>query len=246
MARGSLREALAAGYLSAAMTPTETRPCSSRVPRIPPRLVRALCVSLGAFVGASLFVSTSLADGLDKDETARLARGETVARNVTIENDERRYVGGITYAVVHASVSELQEVFEDVEAYRNVLPRTKQATLVGHEGLDQLVELRQGNAVIDARYTLRVRHEAWRRDVRFWLDARRPHDIHDAWGYFHVDPMTDDESGPRSLVTYAVLVDLGPGLVRELFEERLRTVLLSTPSILSRYLVARRKAPRHG
>lgn len=186
------------------------------------------------------------ADGLSAEENERLARGETVARPVTLENDERRYVGGITYAVVRASVSELQTLFEDVAAYKNVLPRTKRATLVGTEGLDQLVELRQGNAMIDARYTLRVRHEAWRRDVRFWLDARRPHDIHDAWGYFHVDPMTDDEGGPRSLVTYAVLVDLGPGLVRELFEERLRAVLLSTPSILSRYLVQRRRAPHDG
>ena len=186
------------------------------------------------------------ADTLSTDESTRLGRGETVARPVTIEDDERRYVGGITYAVVRASVSELQELFEDVSAYANVLPRTKRATLVGHEGLDQLVELRQGNAIIDARYTLRVRHEAWRRDVRFWVDQRRPHDIKDAWGYFHVDPMPDDAEGPRSLVTYAVLVDLGPGIVRELFEERLRAVLLTTPSILSRYMVSRRRAPRHG
>ena len=186
------------------------------------------------------------ADTLSTDESTRLGRGETVARPVTIEDDERRYVGGITYAVVRASVSELQELFEDVSAYANVLPRTKRASLVGHEGLDQLVELRQGNAIIDARYTLRVRHEAWRRDVRFWVDQRRPHDIKDAWGYFHVDPMPDDAEGPRSLVTYAVLVDLGPGIVRELFEERLRAVLLTTPSILSRYMVSRRRAPRHG
>lgn len=186
------------------------------------------------------------AESLSSDESTRLARGETVARPVTIENDDRRYVGGITYAIVRASVCELQGLFEDVSAYQNVLPRTKQSALVGHDGLDQLVELRQGNAVIDARYTLRVRHEAWRRDVRFWLDLSRPHDIRDAWGYFHVDPMPDDAEGPRSLLTYAVLVDLGPGLVRELFEERLRAVLLSTPGTVSRYLAARRRAPRHG
>ena len=204
-------------------------------------------MGLGVMLGAGLASpEVARADTLSTDESTRLNRGETVARPVTIEDDERRYVGGITYAVVRASVSELQDLFEDVSAYANVLPRTKRATLVGHEGLDQLVELRQGNAIIDARYTLRVRHEAWRRDVRFWLDQRRPHDIKDAWGYFHVDPMPDDAEGPRSLVTYAVLVDLGPGIVRELFEERLRAVLLTTPSILSRYMVSRRRAPRHG
>jgi len=43
-----------------------------------------------------------------------------------------------------------------------------------------------------------------------------------------------------------VLVDLGPGLVRDLFEERLRTVLLSTPDILRRYIAARHNPPRQG
>lgn len=213
---------------------------------LPVRPVRALTAALGIAVAAAFPLSTARAESLSSDETAKLARGESVARPVTLDGEDRRYVGGITYAVVRASVSELQELFEDVSAYTNVLPRTKRAVLVGHEGLDQLVELHQGNAVIDATYTLRVRHEAWRRDVRFWLDQKRPHDIRDAWGYFHVDPMPDDEGGSRSLVTYAVLVDLGPGIVRELFEERLRTVLLSTPSILSRYLVSRRRTPRQG
>ena len=198
-------------------------------------------------VGACLTSGGSAhADTLTSAENERLARGETVARPVTIDNDDRRYVGGITYAVVRAPVSDLQALFEDVSSYANVLPRTKKASLVAEEGLDQLVELRQGNALIDAKYTLRVRHEAWRRDVRFWLDARRPHDIRDAWGYFHVDPLPDDAEGSRSLVTYAVLVDVGPGIVRELFEERLRAVLLSTPDILSRYVASRRRAPTHG
>jgi hypothetical protein len=200
-------------------------------------------VALGACLTSG---GSAHADTLTPAENERLARGETVARPVTIDNDDRRYVGGITYAVVRASVSELQALFEDVSSYANVLPRTKRASLVAEEGLDQLVELRQGNALIDAKYTLRVRHEAWRRDVRFWLDARRPHDIRDAWGYFHVDPLPDDAEGPRSLLTYAVLVDVGPGIVRELFEERLRAVLLSTPEILSRYVASRRRAPTHG
>ncbi len=190
--------------------------------------------------------ASAAADELSPSEAARLTRGETISRPVTVEGDDRRYVGGITYAVVHASVSELQEIFEDVGSYSHLLPRTKRATLVGQRGQDQLVELRQGNAMFDARYTLRVRHEPWRRDVRFWLDPSRPHDVRDAWGYFHVDPLPElaTEAGPRSLVTYAVLVDLGPGLIRDLFEERLRAVLLSTPEVLRRYIAARRLPPR--
>lgn len=209
----------------------------------------------GLLAAAAFAATTPLAtagraygDELSPGERARLVRGETVTRPVTIEGDDRRYVGGLTYAVLDASVSELQEIFEDVTSYRHLLPRTKRATLVDRAGQDDLVELRQGNAMIDARYTLRVRHEPWRREVHFWLVPSRPHDVRDAWGYFHVDPVppTEGAPGPRSLVTYGVLVDLGPGLVRDLFEERLRTVLLSTPDILRRYIAARHNPPRQG
>lgn len=206
---------------------------------------RALLAAAALLVAAP---GVARSDELSATERARLARGETVTRPVTIEGDDRRYVGGLTYAVLDASVSELQEIFEDVAAYRHLLPRTKHATLVGRAGQDDLVELRQGNAVFEARYTLRVRHEPWRREVHFWLVPSRPHDVRDAWGFFHVDPLPTGEgtSGPRSLVTYGVLVDLGPGLVRDLFEERLRTVLLSTPDILRRYVAARRSPPPQG
>lgn len=205
-------------------------------------------VTLAAIVTlASLAPSTARAEGLSADETTRLHRGEMVSRPVTLEGEESRYVGGVTYAVVQASVSEIQELFEDVAAYSHVLPRTKRASLVGRRGLDQLVELRQGNAVIDARYTLRVRHEAWRRDVRFWLEPSRPHDIRDAWGYFHVDPLPDSPSGaPRSVVTYGILVDVGPGIVRELFEERVRAVVLSAPDVLRRFVATRHRSPGPG
>ena len=223
------------------------KPTSTAGPRPQRRRARAL-LAAAALAATAPFATVGYADELSPSERARLARGETVTRPVTIEGDDRRYVGGLTYAVLDASVSELQEIFEDVASYRHVLPRTKRATLVARAGQDDLVELRQGNAMIDARYTLRVRHEPWRREVHFWLVPSRPHDVRDAWGYFHVDPVppTEGAPGPRSLVTYGVLVDLGPGLVRDLFEERLRTVLLSTPDILRRYIAARHRPPAQG
>lgn len=216
--------------------PTRRKPASARA--------RVTTVAGSLLVcAASLATSNAQAEGLTADETARLDRGEMVSRPVTLEGEESRYVGGVTYAIVQASVSEIQELFEDVSSYSHVLPRTKRASLVGRRGLDQLVELRQGNAVIDARYTLRVRHEAWRRDVRFWLEPSRPHDIRDAWGYFHVDPLPDSPSGaPRSLVTYGILVDVGPGIVRELFEERVRAVVLSAPDVLRRFVAVRHRS----
>ncbi|MBK6459816.1 MAG: SRPBCC family protein [Myxococcales bacterium] len=223
-------------------------PASSATAPTRRRRARGLLVAAALATAPLATAGRAHAEELSPTERARLARGETVTRAVTIEGEDRRYVGGLTYAVIDASVSELQEIFEDVASYRHLLPRTKRATLVDRVAQDDLVELRQGTAMIEARYTLRVRHEPWRREVHFWLVPSRPHDVRDAWGYFHVDPVPPSEgaTGPRSLVTYAVLVDLGPGLVRDLFEERLRTVLLSTPDILRRYIAARHSPPRQG
>ena len=182
--------------------------------------------------------------GLDATESARLLRGETIVREQTIETDTRRYVGGVTYTLVNTSPDELAAVLEDVRAYRQVMPRTKQALLVGENGPEFFVELRQGTALMEAKYTLRAKKDPAHHEVRFWLDQSRPHGIADAWGFFRYEAMPATSAGPpRTLLTYGVLVDLGPGIVRELFEERLRAMMLSVPRLLQRYVAQNLRAP---
>jgi len=196
-------------------------------------------------LGRALLVVASLsaparADALRPAERVRLARGETVVREQTIEQGDRRYVGGLTYTVLDASAAEVAGVLDDVGALERVLPRTKRARLVGTSGGDRLVELRQGNALMEAEYTIRVRRES--NESRFWLDPSRPHGIDDAWGFFRYEPFVGATGEPRVLLTYGVLVDVGPGIVRELFEERLRAALLSVPQLVRRH-VALLRAP---
>ncbi|MBX3188717.1 MAG: hypothetical protein KF819_16995 [Labilithrix sp.] len=185
------------------------------------------------------------AGGLTASESQRLERGETVIRPQTYDADDRRYVGGITYTVLRAAPAEISAIFEDVDAYRRVLPRTKRARFVGMDGGDRLIELAQGNAIAEAEYTIRVRTDVGGREVRFWLEPSRPHDIDDAWGFFRLEPFTTEAGEPRVLLTYAALVDVGPGIVRELFEERVRSALLSVPQLLGGYVaeVRRTRAP---
>jgi hypothetical protein len=194
------------------------------------------------FVGALLvgLAPRARADTLHAHEKARLARGETVVREQTLEQGERRYVGGLTYTVVHASAVEVSSVLDNVSSLERVLPRTQQARLVGMADGDRLVELLQGNALVEAEYTLRVRHE--RNEARFWLDPSRPHGIDDAWGFFRYEPFVVETGEERVLLTYGVMVDVGPGIVRELFEERLRTALLTVPQLVRRH-VALLRAP---
>lgn len=210
----------------------------------------------------SVFLAASVATArpVEGDEAERLSRGESVVFDQVLDRGGRHYVGGTTYTVIDASQSELESLLVDMSAYRQLLPRTKQARLVGVNGGDFFVELRQGNSLIETSYTLRVRRESLSSregdgvatvaspvDVsadhprqgtqyRFWLDRTKPHGIEDAWGYFRVEPLPDGPRGtPRVLLAYGILVDLGPGLVRDLFEEPLRRLALTVPQLMRRY-----------
>jgi hypothetical protein len=185
------------------------------------------------------------AETLDPSEQTRLASGQSIVHEQTYENDERRFVGGLTYTVIEATPEELFNLFDDVAAWRNVLPKTKSARTVGQQGADTFVELSQGNALITASYTLRLRKSARDRTVRFWLDPERPHAIDDAWGFFRADAMAPANDGtPRTLLTFGVLVDMGPGLARALYEERMRAAMLGVPQLVRQYVArtVRRKA----
>jgi hypothetical protein len=218
-----------------------------RVQRGLARLAIGLAIGLSALCARP---SAARAD-LTQDETVRLSRGETVIREQTYESGDRRYIGGLTYTIVDATAFELASVLEDVGAYRWVLPRTKQARLVEESHGDKFVEVVQGNALVEAAYTLRVRRataapESARgagatREIRFWLDLSRPHGIDDAWGFFRVEPFIGANGQPRVLLTYGVLVDMGPGIVRDLFEERVRGALLSVPQLVRRYVAEVRR-----
>ena len=205
----------------------------------PPAILKAFLPALLA-LGLIVHAPAARADRLTSLESEKLGRGETVIRENTWEPGySARYIGGVTYTLVDATAAEMSGILEDVSTFRRVLPRTKRVKLVSVEpNGDRLVELVQGNALVEAEYTLRVRNYPALHEVRFWLETSRPHEIDDAFGYFRVEPASDDSrSGEqRVLLTYAVLVDIGPGIVRDLFEERVRTALLSVPQLVRRYV----------
>jgi hypothetical protein len=195
--------------------------------------MRFIGFGLAAALALALLQSEpARADTLAPDELSRLIHGDTVARETTVDDGEHRYVGGIAYAFVDAAPAAVEALLDDVTAYRFVLPRTKEAKKVGTDGGDALVELHQGSSVFETSYTIRVRKDDAARTVRFWLDATRPHGIDDAWGFFRWTP-TDDG---RVLVTFGALVDVGPGIVRMFFEERVRAAMLSVPELVRGYV----------
>jgi carbon monoxide dehydrogenase subunit G len=196
-----------------------------------------------AFIGAAIgIVRPAGASGeLTEKEAALLEAGRPVVREENVERGGRHYLGGVSYIVVDAAPEHVNRALDDVRAYRHILPAVRSVRWVGISRTGEaLVELEQGNSIAHGSYTVRIRRDAGPVDsssstVRFWLDPRYSHDVADANGFFHLEAR-----GEKTLLTYLVMVDLGPGLVGRLFEGRIRRAALSTPVLVKNYVESHR------
>src|SRR4051812_31004664 len=202
-------------------------------------LSRLRSVLLGGVLAVALITPTRASDvSLSSTDWQRLEAGQSVVREDTVERGGRRYVGGAAYILIDAAPEDVAEALEDVRSYDHILPRTRSVRWIGmsRHG-ESLVEIDQGTSLAHGRYTVRVRRDQLSDDggtIRFWLDHHFSHDIADASGFFRVDRTRDG----RTLLTYVVMVDLGSGLFQRLFEEKVRTVALSTPTLVKNYVEA--------
>jgi Polyketide cyclase / dehydrase and lipid transport len=187
-----------------------------------------------------LFARTPHAYGLSQAELAALAAGRTVSRPMQLEQRGARYVGGISYALVRAAPANVFSALEDVRTLPEMLPATLSARRIGGAGTPARVDLVQGTNLVRAEYTIEVEAARAKPELEFWLDPNRPHDIDDVWGFIRVEPF--DEA--RSLVTVAVLLDMGPGLGRLLFEGRIQRMILRTPGHIRDFIENRALALR--
>lgn len=157
-----------------------------------------------------------------------------------LEQRGARYVGGLSYALVHAPPGAIFAALEDVRSLPEMLPATLSARRVGGAGFPARVQLVQGTSLVRAEYTIDVEPARSRPELDFWLDRGRPHDIDDVWGFIRVEPF----DATRSLVTVGVLLDMGPGLGRLLFEGRVQRTILRTPVHIRHFIENRALALR--
>jgi hypothetical protein len=200
---------------------------------------RSLILFAGGAVlgGATARPRVSKAASLTPDDTAKLRAGEVVSVPLDVDLDEGSYFGGVAYALVPASVTEVAGVINDPGTYPSILPKTLESRVLGSVGDDRRVYFRQGGNAGSAAYVLFVRRESLGL-FRFWLDKSAAHDIADLWGYFDVQPYADG-----SLLTYAALVRLDFGIVKLLFSGAIRRFAMTTPGLVRAYVEAHRGHP---
>jgi hypothetical protein len=195
---------------------------------------------LGAFAGACASVPlprAAHAGSLTPDEEKRLARGEVVKRMFDVDLPEGDFIGGLGYVLISAAPAEVLAVLLAPDSYLHIFALTQEARLVGREGEDFFITLRQGGRKVSGQYSVRARRETPSL-VRFWLDPSRPHDIGDLWGFFRLDPAADG----KTLLAYGALLHLEFGVIKLLFQEKIRGYALETPARLRAYVEGRRAA----
>ena len=195
-------------------------------------------LAIGAFGVEAHAASASGQDVsvLSDEERDALLAGHTVSRPLRFERGTGSYVGGVSYQIVEVPASAVYEVLAEERRLPDVLPNTHSVRWVGRHGRLRCVEISQGTRLVRATYTVCLEHDRPAGLIRFWLDPSRPHGIRDVWGYFRVEPL----GAERSLVTVAVALDLGPGLVRLVFEDAVQALALSTPRYIRDYVEPRR------
>ena len=194
----------------------------------------------GAAGDGAMLPSRSGADvAITAPERAQVMAGALVTRPLDFDRGGAHYVGGIATGVVPAAATDVLAAMDDMGALGTMLPRTKRATLIDSHGAARRIELRQGNSIIDATYTVELAPGATPGELQFHLDPSRPHDIEDVYGYFKVERV----DARHSLVTVAAAVDVGSGLTAMLFGKRVQDVILSAPVAMRDYFARRDHLP---
>lgn len=186
----------------------------------------------GACLGALVASPRRAHAGLSSVERDLLERGRVVQRPLDVEIAGAEYLGGLGYVKMGAPAAAVLKTLADPDAKHRFMPLVLDAKELGSHKGDRLVYFRQGGKVGSAAYVLRVRTSAPTASgetlVRFWCDLDRPRDLEDAWGFFRVEP-----DGPaRTLLSYGVLFDLGFGVTKLLFAEKVRYFALQVPELL--------------
>jgi len=148
------------------------------------------------------------------------------------ETDSGSYRGGVSYSLVNAPAAAVLSALSNADTLPQALPHTKSARLIDVSGALARVELVHGDGTT---YTVHIERSASRSELRFWLDASRPHDISDVFGFFRVEPFGNG----KSLVTVAAALDLGPGITSLFFSDAVERSLLSTPGRIRVYVEPR-------
>jgi hypothetical protein len=181
-------------------------------------------------------VGASESREFSSQEEALLRAGKLVVRPEQRTIRGAHLLGGLSWQVINAPPATVWRALSDVRGYSHFLPAVEEAQLVESVGSTQSVFILHRLGFITASYRVRVVHDAAHGRIRFRLDRDHPTSIRDAWGELRVTPYPNH----KSVVSLAIMADLGEGLVVGLVRANVHEWMLRVPEQLKRFVEARR------
>ncbi len=206
------------------------------------RSLRALAVLTG--LAAALLVLGTSGEASAQQAPGAQARPFTAAERSTLESgglvvrrkSERRgnqiLLGGTSWQVVTLPPDAVWRAVLDVPQYTRMLPNCTASRTVERFDERRTVFLAHEVGPVRASYYLSTRAHEAQHDLTFVLDARRPHSIRAAWGFFTVRPYGDG----KSLLSYGLMADYGDGFLSGVLRGRLQDWTLRVPQSVKQYV----------
>ena len=192
---------------------------------------RGMLRLLAMVVVGFLFGGNAWADGgFSAGELAALRRGGLVSR--PLRNARSDQVGGTAWILVNADVDTVWRAITDFSSYRRFVPAAQRSRTLQRNGDVRVVSMRQESGLISVDYALRFVTDSDKREVRFRIDHRRPHEVRDGWGFFRAEARRDG----RTLVSSGAVIEPGSSLLAAVVGDVLRDRVLSIPRRLKRWV----------
>lgn len=203
------------------------------VKKATPGLILACVMGLTAWSGPA-GASVELR-GFSSEELNSLSAGGAVERRFELPHRGTKYLAAVSYGVLNRPCSESTELLNHPSKHlARALPATRRVERQPNDEQNRLMRLRieHGNALVQGSWGALYRITDDRMAAQFWLDPNGPRDVNDVFGYLRLSPW----SSQRCLVTAAVAVDTGDGLLASLFRSMIHNYLVKTAARIQRYV----------
>jgi ribosome-associated toxin RatA of RatAB toxin-antitoxin module len=201
------------------------------------RSLAALACGLCVFGADDLpRVRASESREFSSEEEALLRAGKLVVRAEQRTVGTAHLLGGLSWQLIDAPAARVWRTLSDVHTYAHFLPAVEEALSMESNGSTQSLFIRHRLGFISASYWVRAVYEPQQRRVRFRLDREHPSSLRDAWGELRVTPYENS----RSVVSLAIMTDLGEGLAVGLVRSNVHEWMLRVPEQLKRFVEAQR------
>lgn len=191
-----------------------------------------LCVLSGALAALWAPHARGYAQDLSSEERSALSRGQLVTRESTARRGRFQLMGGTSYQVIDAPLSHVWATLLDTSSYPHMLPQVTRARLVSKRDGHRVVYFEQGAGPLVVSNYVELKIDEGTHEIGFHLDRTRDNALEAAYGLYTLRKYGKG----RTLLVYAVMADIGDGLLKSLVRDAVHEWMLKVPWTIRGYI----------